>query len=38
MIYPNQGLSLFSSPDPGYQMAVAKAYNDWMKRAVRAPA
>ena len=30
VIYPNQGLSLFSSPDPGYQMAVAKAYNDWM--------
>jgi len=30
VIYPNHGLSLFSSPDPGYQMAVAKAYNDWM--------
>lgn len=30
VIYPNHGLSLFSSPDPKYQMAVAKAYNDWM--------
>jgi predicted TIM-barrel fold metal-dependent hydrolase len=29
VIYPNQGLALYHSPDPGYQMAVAQAYNDW---------
>jgi predicted TIM-barrel fold metal-dependent hydrolase len=29
IIYPNQGLALYYSPDPGYQMAVAQAYNDW---------
>jgi predicted TIM-barrel fold metal-dependent hydrolase len=29
VIYPNQGLALYNSPDPGYQMAVAQAYNDW---------
>jgi predicted TIM-barrel fold metal-dependent hydrolase len=29
VIYPNQSLFLYNSPDPGYQMAVARAYNDW---------
>src|SRR5260221_5997246 len=29
VLYPNQGLALYNSPDAGYQMAVAKAYNDW---------
>jgi len=29
VIYPNQGLALYNSPDLGYQMAVAQAYNDW---------
>ena len=29
VIYPNQGLALYNSPDAGYQMAVARAYNDW---------
>ena len=28
VIYPNN-LFLFASPDPAYQMAVAKAYSDW---------
>ncbi|HXJ84846.1 MAG TPA: amidohydrolase family protein [Candidatus Methylomirabilis sp.] len=29
VIYPNQSLALYNSPDPGYQMAIARAYNDW---------
>jgi hypothetical protein len=29
IIYPNQSLALYLSPDPAYQMAVATAYNDW---------
>lgn len=29
VIYPNVGLHLYNSKDPGYQMAVARAYNDW---------
>ena len=29
VIYPNQSLFLYNSPDPDYQMAVARAYNDW---------
>jgi predicted TIM-barrel fold metal-dependent hydrolase len=29
IIYPNQSLALYMSPDPAYQMAVAQAYNDW---------
>jgi predicted TIM-barrel fold metal-dependent hydrolase len=29
VIYPNQSLALYLSPDPAYQMAVAQAYNDW---------
>lgn len=29
VIYPNQSLFLYNSPDPGYQMSVARAYNDW---------
>lgn len=29
IIYPNQSLALYLSPDPAYQMAVANAYNDW---------
>ncbi len=29
VIYPNQSLFLYNSPDAGYQMAVARAYNDW---------
>lgn len=31
VLYPN-ALALFSSPDYGYQMAVAQAYNDWAIR------
>ena len=30
VIYPNSSLSLYLSPDPGYQYAVARAYNDWL--------
>lgn len=30
VIYPNDSLAVFQSPDPGYQMAVAQAYNDWI--------
>jgi predicted TIM-barrel fold metal-dependent hydrolase len=30
VLYPNQGLNLYNSPDTGYQMAVAQAYNDWL--------
>ena len=29
VIYPNTSLFLFVSPNPDYQLAVAKAYNDW---------
>ncbi|HLB06726.1 MAG TPA: amidohydrolase family protein [Alphaproteobacteria bacterium] len=29
VIYPNHSLFLYNSPDPEYQMAVARAYNDW---------
>jgi predicted TIM-barrel fold metal-dependent hydrolase len=29
VIYPNQSLALYLSPEPAYQMAVAHAYNDW---------
>jgi predicted TIM-barrel fold metal-dependent hydrolase len=29
VIYPNQSLGLYLSPEPAYQMAVARAYNDW---------
>ena len=29
VLYPNSLLTLFASPDPAYQMAVARAYNDW---------
>ena len=30
VIYPNDSLAVFQSPDPEYQMAVARAYNDWV--------
>lgn len=30
VVFPNSGLVLTASPDSGYQMAVAKAYNDWV--------
>jgi predicted TIM-barrel fold metal-dependent hydrolase len=29
VIYPNQSLLLYTAPDPDYQLAVARAYNDW---------
>ncbi len=29
IIYPNSNLVLYNSPDEGYQLAVARAYNDW---------
>ena len=29
VIYPNQSLFLYNSPDLEYQMAIARAYNDW---------
>lgn len=29
IIYPNQALAFYLSPEPAYQMAVATAYNDW---------
>lgn len=29
VIYPNTSLALYNSSDPEYQLAVAKAYNDW---------
>ncbi len=28
--YPNRSLFLYNSPDPGYQKALAVAYNDWL--------
>ena len=30
VIYPNQSLFLYNSPDSGYQLALAKAYNTWL--------
>jgi predicted TIM-barrel fold metal-dependent hydrolase len=30
VIHPNDSLALFKSHDPEYQMAVARAYNDWL--------
>jgi predicted TIM-barrel fold metal-dependent hydrolase len=29
VVYPNQSLFLYNSPDAEYQLAVARAYNDW---------
>lgn len=29
VVYPNQSLFLYNSPDATYQLAVARAYNDW---------
>ena len=29
VIYPNESLFIYAAPDPGYQLAVAGAYNDW---------
>ena len=29
VIYPNESLHLYTAPNPDYQMAVARAYNDW---------
>lgn len=29
VIYPNTSLFLYNSTDPDYQLAVARAYNDW---------
>ena len=37
VIYPNSSLSLYLSPDPGYQYAVARAYNDWLIQKFRLP-
>jgi predicted TIM-barrel fold metal-dependent hydrolase len=30
VIYPNDSLAVFLSPDPEYQLAMARAYNDWI--------
>ncbi|MGZ6993161.1 MAG: amidohydrolase family protein, partial [Ilumatobacteraceae bacterium] len=30
VIYPNDSLAVFQSPDPEYQIAMARAYNDWI--------
>lgn len=30
VLYPNSSLSLYNSPHPGFQIAVAKAYNNWI--------
>jgi predicted TIM-barrel fold metal-dependent hydrolase len=30
VIYPNDSLALFKFHDSEYQMAVARAYNDWL--------
>jgi predicted TIM-barrel fold metal-dependent hydrolase len=30
VIYPNDTLGVYQSPDPTYQMAMARAYNDWV--------
>ena len=35
VIYPNQSLALYNSPDPAYQLAVARAYNDWLMELTR---
>ena len=32
IIYPNSNLFLYNSRDGGYQLAVARAYNDWCTR------
>ena len=29
VIYPNESLFIYAAPDPAYQFAVARAYNDW---------
>ncbi|MCH8089225.1 MAG: amidohydrolase [Chloroflexi bacterium] len=29
VVYPQAIFKLFSSPDPGYQLALARLYNDW---------
>lgn len=29
VIYPQAVFKIFSSPDPGYQLALARLYNDW---------
>ncbi|MCH8088110.1 MAG: amidohydrolase [Chloroflexi bacterium] len=29
VIYPNESLFIFVSKDPGYQIAMARSYNDW---------
>ena len=30
VLYPNQSLALYNSPNAQYQLAVAHAYNDWL--------
>ena len=30
IVYPNQSLFLYNSPDPKYQSALASAYNNWL--------
>lgn len=30
VIYPNQSLFIYNSPDPAYQLALSQAYNDWL--------
>lgn len=30
VVYPTAGLGVFMSPDPSFQMAMARAYNDWV--------
>ena len=30
VLYPNSGLALFNSPNPNYQLAIARSYNDWL--------
>ncbi len=30
VVYPNNSLSIFCSPDPQYQIDMARAYNDWI--------
>ena len=37
VLYPNSLLALYASPDPKYQMAVARAYNDWAIELFREP-
>ncbi len=31
VIYPSNGLGIFVSPDPAYQTAMARTYNDWAR-------